>query len=81
MPVEIDVFGDVTKRDIAKYLHRASILSIRTEEFGNGPIEESYVAPVIHWGYLREITGPVKEQMDELAADWDSGDEINFEDP
>lgn len=80
VPIEIDVFGDVSKRDIAEYLHRASILSIRTEDFGNGPIEDSYIAPVIHWGFVREICGPVKGQMDELAADWDAGSGLDLDD-
>lgn len=69
VPIEIEVYGDVTNRDIAEYLHRASVLSIRTEEFGNGP-KETYVAPVIHWGYIRQIDDPVKGQIDDLAKEW-----------
>lgn len=83
VPIEIEVFGKVTKRDIAEYLHRASIFSIRTEEFGNGPIDESYVAPVIHWGFLRPIEGSAKKQIDDLAAEWEielNGDSANEKD-
>lgn len=75
VPVEVDVYGDVTPEQVAEYLHRASILSVRAEEFGNGPTADSYVAPVIHWGYLKPID-VVKEDPDKPALDWGIGPDI-----
>lgn len=69
VPIEVEVYGNVSKKEVAEYLYRASILSIRCEEHGNGP-NESYVAPVIHWGYLREFPGSVKKHIDGLATEW-----------
>jgi hypothetical protein len=81
VPVEIEVFGNVSKRDIAEYLSRASVLSIRTEEYGNGP-EESLVLPVIHWGFIKELKKAALEPGNEPenpAAEWrledDNGDD------
>lgn len=75
VPVEIDVYGDVTTKQIAEYLHRATVLSIRTEEFGNGPTDDSYVAPVIHWGYIKPVD-VVREDTDNPAFDWGLGPDI-----
>lgn len=61
VPVEIEVFGRVSKRDIAKYLHRASVLCIRTEEYGNGP-GESLVLTAIHWGLIKEVKHSVLDK-------------------
>ena len=72
VPVEINVQGDVSEREIAEYLYRASILSLRTEEFGNGP-RDSYVAPVIHWGYIKPIDRPVDKSSDNPVVDWGFG--------
>ncbi|KAA5538575.1 hypothetical protein FYK55_27185 [Roseiconus nitratireducens] len=68
VPVEISVQGNVTEKEIAEYLFRASVLSIRTEEFGNGP-KDSYVAPIIHWGYLKATDGPVNKDS-ENPVNW-----------
>ncbi len=69
-PVEIDVFGDVSMQEVAEFLHRATVLSVRAEEFGNGPKDESYVAPTIHWGYLKLTDGSVNKTTDDPAKDW-----------
>jgi hypothetical protein len=75
VPVEVDVYGDVTPKQVAEYLRRASVLSVRVEEFGNGPTADSYVAPVIHWGYLKPID-VLKEDPDNPALDWGIGPDI-----
>jgi hypothetical protein len=76
VPVEIEVYGSVSQKEIAEYLYRASALSIRTEEYGNGPAE-CLVLPVIHWGYIRELKVPLSEKPDNPAVEWglEDGDE------
>lgn len=76
VPVEIEVYGSVTPKEVAEYLSRASILSIRTEEYGNGPAE-CLVLPVIHWGYIRELKLPLNSKPDKPAVEWglEDGDE------
>ncbi len=69
VPVEIEVYGSVSQREIAEYLYRASVLSIRTEEFGNGPAE-CLVLPTIHWGYIRELKLPLSRKPDNPAVEW-----------
>lgn len=77
VPVEIEVFGNVSQKDIARYLYRASVLSIRTPEFGNGP-GEALVLPVIHWGFIKELKHSVLDpdnKPDNPAAEWGLEDE------
>ena len=76
VPVEIEVYGSVSKKEIAEYLYRASVLNIRTEEHGNGPAE-CLVLPTIHWGYIRELKLPLSKQPDNPAVEWglEDGDE------
>lgn len=47
VPIEIEVYGDVSMSQVAGWLHRASLLNIRTHEFGNGP-RNRLVLPTIH---------------------------------
>ena len=74
VPVEIEVYGSVSQKEIAEYLYRASVLSVRTEEYGNGPAE-CLVLPVIHWGYIRELKLPLSKQPDNPAVEWGLEDE------
>lgn len=79
VPVEIEVFGSISQREIAEYLYRASVLAIRTEEYGNGP-GECLVLPVIHWGFLKELKHSVLDpnnKPENPAAEWglEDGDE------
>ena len=74
VPVEIEVYGSVPEKQIAEYLHRSSILSIRTEEYGNGPAE-CLVLPVIHWGYIKELKLPLNGKPDNPAVEWGLEDE------
>lgn len=53
VPVEIEVYGSATKSKIARYLYQASVLHMRTQEYGNGPCE-CLVLPTIHWGRIRD---------------------------
>jgi len=55
VPVEIEVYGSATKSKIARYLYQASVLHMRTEEYGNGPCE-CLALPTIHWGRIREAS-------------------------
>lgn len=68
-PVEIEVYGSVTPQAVAWWLSRASLLCLRTTEYGNGP-HESYVAPTIHWGLVEEIDRPFFS-IDDLEEDFD----------
>lgn len=69
VPVEIEAYGSVSQKEIAEYLSRASVLSVRTEEFGNGPAE-CLVLPTIHWGYIRELKLPLNSKPDNPAVEW-----------
>jgi hypothetical protein len=77
-PVEIEVYGEVPKNTVARWLGQSTILNIRTHEFGNGP-QNSLVLPVIHWGLIEEIDSPMfdlendDEVADEPLADWEEG--------
>lgn len=53
VPVEIEVYGSATKSKVARYLYQASVLHVRTQDYGNGPCE-CLVLPTIHWGRIRE---------------------------
>ena len=74
LPVEVEVFGGVSQREIAEYLYRASVLSIRTEEYGNGPAE-CLVLPTIHWGSIRELKLPLSKSPENPAVEWGLEDE------
>lgn len=74
VPVEIEVYGSVPEKQIAEYLHRSSILSIRTEEYGNGPAE-CLVLPVIHWGYIRQLKLELNTETKNPAVEWGLEDE------
>ncbi|GAA4444249.1 hypothetical protein [Novipirellula rosea] len=74
VPVEIEVYGSVSPKEIAEYLHRASILSIRSEEFGNGPAE-CLVLPIIHWGFIKELKLALNGKPDDPAVEWGLEDE------
>lgn len=69
VPVEIEVYGSISQKEIAEYLHRASVLNIRTEEYGNGPAE-CLVLPVVHWGYIRELKLALNGKTDNPAVEW-----------
>ncbi len=69
VPVEIEVYGGISQKEIAEYLYRASVLSIRTEEYGNGP-GECLVLPTIHWGYIRELKLPLNKKPADPAVEW-----------
>ncbi|MCD0459535.1 hypothetical protein [Roseiconus lacunae] len=73
-PVEIEVWGAVTPKQVAHYLHRASVLNVKTQEHGNGPTFDSLVLPTIHWGFLGEvevsITDPNYKKPDDPAVEW-----------
>lgn len=77
-PVEIEVFGNCSRTKIARYLHRASVLNIRTHEYGNGP-GECLVLPTIHFGLLKEIEDvPMLSKVENWAED--ERDEFGLED-
>jgi hypothetical protein len=68
VPMEVEVYGDVTPLVLARWLYQASLLHLRTDEYGNGP-QDSLVLPTIHWGLIREIDqsfpdlpGPVEDE-------------------
>ena len=52
--VEIEVYGDTTLTKLARYLHLASVLNVKTHEFGNGP-KGCLVMPTIHFGLIKKI--------------------------
>ncbi len=79
VPVEIEAYGSVSQKEIAEYLYRASVLSVRTEEFGNGPAE-CLVLPTVHWGYIRELKVPLSKQPDNPAVEWGLEDDDGGED-
>ncbi|WP_197441164.1 hypothetical protein [Thalassoglobus neptunius] len=75
-PVEIEVYGKITRTKLARYLHRATTLNVKTHEYGNGP-GETLVLPVIHFGLVREIEDvPMLSKVD----NWDEEDEFGLED-
>ena len=67
--MEIEVYGGVWQKEIAAYLYRASVLSIRMEDYGNGP-GECLVLPTIHWGFIRELKVPMNHKPDNPAVEW-----------
>ena len=70
VPVEIEVYGSATPSKIARYLYQASILHMRTHEYGNGPCE-CLVLPTIHWGKIREIDESVfSPDVENSAVEW-----------
>ena len=77
-PVEIEVYGAASRTKIARYLHQASVLNVRTHEFGNGP-GECLVLPTIHFGLLKEIEDvPMLSKVENWAED--ERDEFGLED-
>ena len=80
VPVEIEVYGEVPKNVVARWLCQATVLNIRTHEYGNGP-RNSLVLPTIHWGLIEEIDRPMfalenyDDVADEPIAEWDEEDD------
>ena len=75
VPIEVEVYGSATPGKIARYLHSASVLNIRTQDYGNGP-NECLVLPIIHWGKIREINESVMAPSnDDIDSDWEESDE------
>jgi len=60
VPIELEVYGDddITLTKVARWMHQASVLNVRTHQYGNGP-RDSLVLPVVHWGLIKEIQRPV----------------------
>lgn len=58
VPIEIEVYGDVSMTKVARWLHRATFLNMRTHQYGNGP-RDSLVQPVIHWGLIEQLERPM----------------------
>ena len=52
-PTRIEVFGDVSMRQVQQFLSRASILRVRNSEYGNGPAG-SLAIPSIHWAEMKK---------------------------
>jgi len=75
VPVEIEVYGNVSQKEIVEYLYQASVLSIRTEEYGYGP-GECLVLPVIRWGCIKELQLLLDNKSDNPAVEWGLEDEI-----
>lgn len=73
VPIEIKVYGDVSMAQVARWLSQSSLLNIRTHEFGNGP-RNSLVLPVIHWGLIRDLKGPMFS-LDEIDLDDEEDDD------
>lgn len=73
-PVEIEVYGAAPKRRLARYLHQASTLNIKTHEFGNGP-RECLVLPVIHWGLMKKIEDEPLLKEVPIEDWWESDDD------
>lgn len=69
VPIEIEVFGDVSKATVARWLSRSTVLNMRTHEFGNGP-RDSLVLPVVHWGLIEELQRPMFS-LDEIDIEED----------
>lgn len=64
VPIEVEVWGNVTQNQVARYMHRASYLNIKTHEHGNGPAE-SLVMSTIHWARIEKA----KEESDLPSTD------------
>ena len=63
---------------IARYLHRASTLNVRTDQFGNGP-GECLILPTIHFGLVKEIEDvPILSKVKNWVEDEE--DEFGLED-
>ena len=69
VPVEITVHGPASRDEIAEYLFQASVLSLRTEEYDNGPTG-SLVSPIIHWGLIKDLPEPLDEDPDDPNTAW-----------
>ncbi|MDA9856615.1 hypothetical protein N9D23_00720 [Rubripirellula sp.] len=69
VPVEITVLGPASRDEIAEYLFQASVLSLRTEEYDNGP-NGSLVSPVIHWGLIKNLPDQLDEDPDDPNTAW-----------
>ncbi len=80
-PVEIELYGNASINQIARYLHRASVLNIRTHEYGNGP-QGNLVLPTIHWGLLRGIEDtPMLSKLECYEEiDWGMSEDIFLDD-
>lgn len=70
VPIEMEVYGDVGKANVARWLSQSTVLNIRTHEFGNGPGNESLVLPVVHWGLIQELARPMFS-LDEIDIEED----------
>lgn len=75
VPIEVEVFGDVSMAQVARWLSQASLLNIRTHVYGNGP-RNSLVLPVIHWGLIKDQKGPMFS-LDEINIDEEEDDDAN----
>lgn len=58
VPIELEVYGDVSMTQLARWMYQASFLNVRTHQYGNGP-RDSLVLPVVHWGLIEEIPRPI----------------------
>lgn len=54
-PVRIEVFGEADMLRVAQWLSKASVLKLRTDDYGNGP-DGSLVLPVIHWAEMEKVS-------------------------
>lgn len=77
VPVEITVHGPASRDEIAEYLYQASVLSLRTEEYDNGP-NGSLVSPIIHWGLIKDLHDRLDEDPDDPNTAW--GNYIDLDD-
>ena len=76
VPMEVEVYGSAALEDIAKYLYQASVLNIKTDEHGNGPIG-NLVLPKIYWGKLKEL---IESMEDTKKLESDSDQYPDFDD-
>ena len=53
-PCRIEVFGYAPMIHVQKWLSRAALLKLRTDDFGNGP-NDSLVIPSIHWSEMEQV--------------------------
>jgi len=73
-PVEIEVYGVAPKKKLVRWLHQASVLHLKTDQFGNGP-RECLILPTINWGLMRRIAEDISLKEIPTEEWWEAGNE------
>ena len=53
-PCRVEVFGYAPMLHVQQWLSRASLLKLRTDDYGNGP-NDTLTIPTIHWSEMKLI--------------------------